>query len=576
MTGLVAGRFRLGGLLGSGGTASVFSARDERTGRTVAVKLLHPHLSRSETVRDAFLLEARRAARIRHPGIVSVIDLGVFDDHGSTIAWIAQALLPGATLAEHVRDGGALAVPDAVSLAGEVLDALGAAHAAGLVHRDVSPANVMVHVDGDGRPRATLLDFGLADAAGETARGDDVLRSTGDAAASGVVGNAEYASPEQLSGHPVGPAGDLYQVGGLLYFALTGRPPFSGADRSALVRAHLTAPPPVPSVVARGIPSELDRVVVRAMLKDPDDRFADAARMRDAILAAVAVRRPSVAPTPGDAPASTPGAASAPAADAVLARTLVSPMPELREASTAAVTAASATAAAEVDRSAEPARSAPGWGMVVSVIALLAAVATIVPLIAGAGRSAPTTQTASIAPTSTATATPSPSPSPTADTPVPASDVVVPAHTNLVDTRSALLAAGLAIGDIVEQPSARIAGTVLSSDPAPGVMAPRGTAVRLSVASGSNIVPDVSGMDAAAALTALETAGFVPVQTAAVSDRPAGAVVAVEPAAGATVRLGAGVTVSVAIPRPAPSPVTPTPTPTPTITPTPTPTVAPG
>ncbi|MCJ1708614.1 PASTA domain-containing protein [Microbacterium sp. VKM Ac-2923] len=552
--GLVAGRFRLGGLLGSGGTASVFSARDERSGEMVAVKLLHPHLSRSELVRDAFLLEARRAARVSHPGIVSVIDLGTFEDHGGTIAWIAQSLLPGVSLAERVRESGALAVADAVSVVRDLLDALGAVHAAGVVHRDVSPANVMIHIDDDGKPRATLLDFGLADAVGATALGDDVLRSSVTAATSGVVANAEYASPEQLSGRSVGPAGDLYQAGGLLYFALTGRPPFSGDDRAALVRAHLYAPPPVPSVAVRGIPSELDRVVVRALLKEPGDRFTDAAEMRDTILAATTTRRPPVARTRVAASAGT--RPSAP--------------PDLRTAAAPAASTPPAGGAAPAGNAASVSdRSGPGGGTILAVVVLLAAVATVVPLVAGAGRAAPTSHVATFAPPTAATA-PSPPPAPVVDTPAPAAESVVPAATTVADARAALVAAGFDVGDIVEQPSAQAAGTVLASDPPPGVTAPRGTAVRLVVASGSNVVPEVSGMDAAAAVSTLRAAGFAPTQTTVFSDRPAGTVAAMEPASGSTLHLGSGVTISLAMPQATPVSTTPTPSPTSSITPTPT------
>lgn len=246
--GLIAGRFRLEGLLGSGGTASVFAATDTLLDRPVAVKLLHPHLSRSEALREAFLDEARRTASVAHPGIVEIVDVGTFQDGDVAIAWIAQELLEGTTLAERVLAHGPVGTPAARRIGTMILGALEAAHAAGLVHRDISPANVLVRFTESDPVRVTLLDFGLADAAGRTARGDDVLRSTSSETA-GVVGNVQYASPEQLRGDPVGVGGDLYQVGGLLYFALTGRAPFEGGDRDAVVRAQLSAPPPVSSPV---------------------------------------------------------------------------------------------------------------------------------------------------------------------------------------------------------------------------------------------------------------------------------------------------------------------------------------
>lgn len=547
--GLVAGRFRVEGLLGTGGTASVFRARDEVTGQTVAVKLLHPHLSQSDTVREAFLREGRRTAHVSHPSIVAVVDMGTFREHGIPIAWIAQQIVEGVTLAEHVRATGPLSAVHAAAVAGDILDALGAAHAVGLVHRDVSPANVLVHVVDNGLPRSTLLDFGLADAAGETAHGDDVLRSSVSPVTAGVVGNAEFASPEQLSGQPVGPRGDLYQVGGMLYFALTGRAPFTGSDRSAVIRAHLHAPPPVPSVAVRSVPGALDRVVVRSMLKEPADRFADAAEMRAAVLEAVTPARVRV---PGDDEVSS-----------------------TRVLAAAPLGAGSAPAPAPVD---ESTRHGPRWGAIAAIVLLLAGTAAAVPLMAIAGRAAPAAEPSAAASAPVPTATTTSTPQPTASdpgTPAPIATALVPAFGSLDDTRLALAAAGFVLGDITERDAPQSAGTVLSSDPAPGTAVARGSAVRLVVASGSNLVPNVVGMDAAAAASSMRAAGFVPAQTTVASDRPTGTVVGVEPAAGSAVRLGSAVTILVAAARATPTPVPPSPSSTPTPVPTASPTGGP-
>lgn len=547
--GLVAGRFRVEGLLGTGGTASVFRARDEVTGQTVAVKLLHPHLSQSDTVREAFLREGRRTAHVSHPSIVAVVDMGTFREHGIPIAWIAQQIVEGVTLAEHVRATGPLSAVHAAAVAGDILDALGAAHAVGLVHRDVSPANVLVHVVDNGLPRSTLLDFGLADAAGETAHGDDVLRSSVSPVTAGVVGNAEFASPEQLSGQPVGPRGDLYQVGGMLYFALTGRAPFTGSDRSAVIRAHLHAPPPVPSVAVRSVPGALDRVVVRSMLKEPVDRFADAAEMRAAVLEAVTPARVRV---PGDDEVSS-----------------------TRVLAAAPLGAGSAPAPAPVD---ESTRHGPRWGAIAAIVLLLAGTAAAVPLMANAGRAAPAAEPSAAASAPVPTATTTSTPQPTASdpgTPAPIATALVPAFGSLDDTRLALAAAGFVVGDITERDAPQSAGTVLSSDPAPGTAVARGSAVRLVVASGSNLVPNVVGMDAAAAASSMRAAGFVPAQTTVASDRPMGTVVGVEPAAGSAARLGSAVTILVAAARATPTPAPPSPSSTPTPVPTATPTGGP-
>jgi serine/threonine-protein kinase len=544
--GLVAGRFRVGGLLGSGGTASVFAATDTVTGRAVAIKLLHPHLSASEPLRAAFLAEARRTAAVQHPSIVEVLDVGTFEDGGRPIAWIAQELIEGSTLAEHVRSAGPLAAVSAVRVVTAVLAALEAAHADGLVHRDVSPVNILVRF-ADGMPtQVKLLDFGLADVSGATTLGGDVLRSSAGEGVMGVVGNVNYASPEQLRGEPVDRRGDLYQVGGLLYFALTGRNPFESDDRDAVIRAHLQAPPPVPSVQARGVTPQLDRVIVRAMLKDADDRYADAGEMRVALEQAVIVR--------------------APVSRTTVTRVLGAPTVEPASAATLAATDTATGATARMSEAAVNRDERPGWGVALAVVTVLVVVAIAIPMIASANRPAPA-PLASSAPS--ATPPPTVSASPTATTaPAPAL-AVVPALGTLDDTLRALAAAGLTAGEVTWADSSLPEGTVLAADPTSGASITRGSVVSLTVASGSNAVPSVGGTDAAGAAAAVRSAGFEPRQSTVIADRPGGSVVGTDPASGTALRLGSAVTVLVAAER-AP---TPTPTPTPTATPVPTPTL---
>lgn len=556
--GLIAGRFRLGELLGSGGTASVFAAVDTVTGRRLAVKLLHPHLSESAPVRDAFLAEARRTAQVAHPAVVVIVDIGVSDDSGTPIAWIAQERVAGRPLSEHVRAEGPLSPRDAVAVAADVLAGLEAAHAAGVIHRDVSPSNVLVRRETDGGIRATLLDFGLADAAGRTAHGDDVLRSAVTDATAGVVGNVQYASPEQLSGRPVGPRGDLYQVGGLLMFALTGRAPFDGDDRLALARAHLSAPPPVPSVRRHGIAPALDRVVVRALLKDPEDRFDDAGAMRAALLAAQATV---------DAPANGPRTPPP-------GRQRAEPSVARRPAAAGALAVVPSSTPAPSPSS--PGRRSAGWGTVIAVVAVLVAAATAVPLLAGAGREIPVAEAATRAPSPPPTTPPTSDPIPVVASPSTAPPVTVPALTSYADAPTVLASAGLRVGEVTVRDEAAVAGTVLESIPGAGSSVPRDSAVALVVASGSNTVPEVSGMDAATATSHLRAAGFATTVVAIVSERPEGLVVALEPAAGSSVVLGSAVRVLVArAPAPSPTPTSPavTPSASPTVTPTPTPTI---
>ncbi|WP_394554313.1 PASTA domain-containing protein [Agromyces sp. MMS24-JH15] len=322
MTGALSDRFRIGELLGSGGTASVFTAVDLERGGPVALKVLHPHLSAEEPVRSAFLREAAPIRELAHPNIVRVLDAGVATSAGRPAAWIAFELVDGVTLADRVAAGGPLSVVDAIATAIGLLAALGAAHEVGVVHRDVAPGNVMVPASGPIAVESVrLVDFGLADAIGRASVGTDLLRSELDgdggggrdgddgdgggggargaggvdvgADALGVIASVRYASPEQLRGEPVDERGDVYQAGAVLHFALTGRPPFDRPTTAEVVRAHLESPPPVPSVLDSRIPRALDRIVVRALLKDPADRFDSARDLADAI-ALVAL------PQPGD------------------------------------------------------------------------------------------------------------------------------------------------------------------------------------------------------------------------------------------------------------------------------------
>ncbi|MFC7765215.1 serine/threonine-protein kinase [Leucobacter soli] len=294
--------FELLRLLGRGGTARVFAAQDLRTGGMLAVKLLHAHLAESPEERSAFLREADILAALHHPGIVRWVGQQTNPRNASIApsastsqsSWIATDLVPGRSLGALVRDRGPLDPGDALMAVDAVLDALEAVHLAGFVHRDVTPANVMADVT-PGTPLAResvrLIDFGIAGASGEPALGHDV----------GVLGNPLYLSPEQARGEPVTDRGDLYQVGGLLHFLLTGLPPFLRDSPLETRDAHVGAAPTQPSLLRPGLPSQLDALVLRALQKDPAHRFASAADMRAAVQrASPRIRRvsPVTAPIP--------------------------------------------------------------------------------------------------------------------------------------------------------------------------------------------------------------------------------------------------------------------------------------
>ena len=581
--GLISGRYRLGDLLGTGGSASVFAAVDTASlsvggasaHRVVALKILHPHLSTSDQAREAFFVEAEAATALRHPNIAQVLGVGVHDTGDEPQAWIALELVPGVTLAEHIERRGALEVGQALTIASAVLLALEAAHARGLIHRDVSPANIMVDA-GVGRELSIgdvrLLDFGLADAAGRPVLGTDVLRSSPaphaeeqrrdaglpvEIVAPGVLGSVNYMSPEQARGDAVDERGDLYQLGGVLHFMLTGRPPFSRDSAAAVMRAHALAPPPVPSVLRSGIPRAVDRIVVKALLKDPASRFQSAAEMAaaiDILIAAGVARRAGAGPAVGDERTLVLGRADAPVSDAPVAD-------------------------ATGPHWARSGRTRSGSGL--WLLALLVVVGLAVGWVVATGGSAP----ASVA-VASSLPKPPPTPSPVPATPgvgpvTPDQSVRMPelASLTLAAARAALAAAGLEVGAVTLQDSALPADTVLASLPAMGTRIESGRTVDLVIASGSNAIPTVLGLTRAAAVTALEAAGFVALtETRADSTAQPDTVLATLPTAQIGLPLGAAVTLIVAITAPAVPEESPTSAPIPTSTqkPTPSPTSAPG
>lgn len=566
---LISGRFRLTELLGSGGSASVFAAVDERSGDEVALKLLHPHLTGRTAARAFFLAEAGRAGTLRHPRIASVLDVGVDEDRDEPVVWIALERAPGATLAEHVRIRGPLEPQDAVALMDAVLDALTAAHEVGLVHRDISPSNVMFDTDPAGRvglDSIRLLDFGIADAAGEAAVGAAELLSVAEGDGVGVLGNARYLSPEQLRGEPVDERGDVYQVGAVLYFALVGQAPFARTSSIDSARAHLEAPPPVPSVARPGVPRSLDRIVVRAMLKSPDDRFADAAAMRAALAAALVL--------PAPAPGTTP-AAAAPAPSTVDTR-----VPESipTETSTGVTRVMGSTLATRrdpvpvIDPFAGVHRHRRSGG-----IAVMSTVAAAV--ILGIGISLVTSPSASVTtdPTPTpTTAAPTPTATPT-ESAIVRAEVEVPSveQLSVSEAIAALEAAGLVPGPVTESDGAWPQGLVLQTEPAAQSRVARGSVVSIVAASGFGVIPAVAGLLPADALQAVAAAGFAP--TASNTGATA-IVVGTSPAEGSRLPVGSAVAL---VERDTPS--TPAPSPTmstvptvPPVTPTPQPTGTPA
>ena len=272
---VLAGRYRLTTLIASGGMAQVWQGTDDVLRRQVAVKLLHPHLAADATFVARFRQEAVAAARLAHPGIVSIYDTCSEDG----VEAIVMELVAGPTLRQRLDDPTPIDPWQAAGLAAQVAEALDAAHRAGLVHRDVKPANVLLCGDG----RVKVADFGIAKAVADADLTQPGL----------MVGTAKYLAPEQVRGEAVDARTDIYSVGVVLYELLCGRPPFVGDTDAATALARLQRDPLRPRQVRAGVPKALEDIVCRAMAREPDDRYDSAADLRAALLAAGATPSPA-------------------------------------------------------------------------------------------------------------------------------------------------------------------------------------------------------------------------------------------------------------------------------------------
>ncbi len=279
--GVLGGRYVLREVLGTGGMATVWRARDEVLGREVAVKVLSPQYAADPGFLARFEREARHAAAVSHPRLVTVFDSGI--DRGTP--FLVMELVTGRTLRQVLDEAGPLPAGQAVAVTAAVCEGLEAAHAAGLVHRDVKPANIML-----ARGEVKILDFGIARAGGTAA-----WTATGT-----VLGTAAYLSPEQAAGYPAGPQSDC-----VLFEMLAGVSPFTAESQVAIAYRQVHDDPGAPSARRPGLPASLDQITARLLAKDPAARPASAAAARAGLLAALAPGATAVLPVP---PGSVPGA----------------------------------------------------------------------------------------------------------------------------------------------------------------------------------------------------------------------------------------------------------------------------
>ncbi|MFL6026541.1 MAG: Stk1 family PASTA domain-containing Ser/Thr kinase [Friedmanniella sp.] len=294
----VGGRYELDGLLGRGGMAEVRRAVDRRLGRPVAVKQLRTDLAMDPTFQARFRREAQSAAGLNHPTIVAVYDTGEEPDPhtGVSIPYIVMELVEGSTLRDVLRDGRKILPERALELTQGVLDALSYSHKAGIIHRDIKPANVMLTPTGG----VKVMDFGIARAVADTSA---TMTQT-----AAVIGTAQYLSPEQARGETVDARSDIYSAGCLLYELLVGRPPFTGDSPVSVAYQHVREAPVPPSQLDPVITPDIDAVTLKALAKDPQDRYQSAREMK-ADISRVLAGQQATAVVPRVA---APAAASAP------------------------------------------------------------------------------------------------------------------------------------------------------------------------------------------------------------------------------------------------------------------------
>jgi serine/threonine-protein kinase len=278
-------RYELGAVLGRGGMAEVYMARDIRLGRAVAVKTLRADMARDATFQARFRREAQSAASLNHPAIVAVYDTGEDFIGGVSLPFIVMEYVDGSTLRDLLHSGRKLLPERSLEITSGVLQALDYSHRNGIVHRDIKPANVMLTRGG----AVKVMDFGIA-----RAMGDAGMTMTQTAA---VIGTAQYLSPEQAKGEQVDARSDLYSTGCLLYELLTGRPPFIGDSPVAVAYQHVRESPQAPSFYDPEVPPVVDAIVMKALAKHPDERYQSADEMRADLERALDGRPVAAAPT---------------------------------------------------------------------------------------------------------------------------------------------------------------------------------------------------------------------------------------------------------------------------------------
>ena len=355
---LVDERYRVTRRLARGGMATVYVAQDERLDRPVALKVMHPHLADSDAFVERFRREARSAARIVHPGVVSVFDQGVVTGQG----FLVMELIDGTNLRQLLRAQGAFTIPQALRYTTDTLEALRAAHRVGVIHRDIKPENILIPTDGP----AKVTDFGLARAASEVS-----MSSTGN-----MLGTVAYIAPEIATTAEADARSDIYSVGIMLYEMLTGQVPWAGESPLQIASHHVSDDVPSPSAAQPWIPREIDDLVAALTARDPANRPADAsdaidlvARAAAAIPSDLANRRAEVAPEDRLAASETAALNTE-----VMSAQFTRPLPVPAPSTVALVHTSGSVQAAQVASPPKKSARAAAWIVLVVLVLLVAGV----------------------------------------------------------------------------------------------------------------------------------------------------------------------------------------------------------
>ena len=553
------GRYRIVRRLGTGGMANVYLAEDEELGRRVAIKILNDRHASDDQFVERFRREAKNAAGLSHPNIVSIYDRG----EAEGTYYIAMEYLEGRSLKDRIVAEGPLPIPAAIEATRQILRALGFAHRRGVVHRDIKPHNVLLAQDGAER-RHKVTDFGISRTAASQMT-----------EAGSIVGTAQYLSPEQARGAHVDQRSDIYSVGIVLYELLTGKLPFTGETPLEIAMKHLSEVPTSPSSLRPEIPPDLDMVVLRALAKDPGDRYESAEEM-DAELARVAAGGSVTAETADAATAVLAGAGLAEAAPTIVSRRpVVTPQPARRQ-----------SREQEYYDYEPPRRRRRFWPWLLTILLLVGALVAgvyvwqqiqdeiresqpvAVPLVEGvrAPEARRRIQNAGLRPVPVNESSDSVArgivirQEPDAGERIQRGNavryfvstgkprVVVP---EVVGARESLAVATLReaglVARVVDIFSPEPVGIVIAQDPKGGVSIVEGSEVRLNVSKGPQQtgIPNVIGRSFDDAAAALREAGFTPIRRDVEAEEPEGTVIGMSPGAGSLAPPGTRVTLNV-------------------------------